>query len=511
MAAAHTGPRSWADSLMVGGVKVKPTARTLVVPSKPTPEQWLRLSNLDRVVNPTFSSSILFYTRLLVRPNRTFEEIVQSLKESLANVLVDFFPLAGRLALRDDGLVDLHCGDQGAVFVEAMVDADLDDLGGAQPMSALSGLEAARLGPGPLYIPDQLKPMPALVVQVTRFRACGSVAIAVNWHHTVADGSSGCHFMKSWSEVAMGRALSLKPDHNRDQLTPRFPLNSSLVNKGYSTRNVQELQRLANPKLLPTAPPVLKLFPISQQAVLDLKAEAKTEDSVFTSAESVSGHLWKVTTKARRECAQEDPDDHEIMVGRKRRTRFFMFVDGRKRLKLSPGYFGNVVCSACAEATEEEIMARPVSYAADLIRKAVRNVSGEYFRSLIDWVEEQGRGQSKSEHVNSLGHDVAATFWTSFPLYQMDFGWGNPSFATRNSGPRPLIDGIAMMPSPEGPGNMVAILNLHADRMKRVENDAGFLKAGVMSDSSGNSSGIPIDVSHQLQQQLQRIGMPRAY
>ncbi|BBN11241.1 hypothetical protein MPTK1_5g10260 [Marchantia polymorpha subsp. ruderalis] len=463
-------------------MKVKTTTRTWVVPATPTKQHWLALNNLDRVVNPTFVSVIFFYEAVL--KSSSYAEVVGKLKQSLREVLVEFYPLAGRLALREDGLVDVHCNDAGVMFFEAVVDSELGDSGagggsggsggsgggggggGAQPAPALSGIEAARLGPGPTYLPDQLTPMPVLIIQVTQF-ACQSLAIAVNWHHTVADGSSGIHFVRSWSEVARGQALSLRPLHCRELLRPREKLDPTLV-QGYSNRGLK-LQDLDSAAQISREPAISKVFPLGKLAVQKLRSLVMVDDDTtdifsFTTVEVISAYLWKLMVRAR---APQEPDEQAP-------TRFFMFVDGRKRLDLPPGYFGNVVCSACAVSTESDIRAQSLSHIAGLIRKATRGITHDYFRSLIDWVELKGLTASRSEHVNSLGRDVAGTFWLFFPLYETDFGWGAPTFASRNAPPRSLIDGISMMPSSRGAGFMSAVLNLHRDRMEKLERDPMF-------------------------------------
>ncbi|KAL2654122.1 hypothetical protein R1flu_022250 [Riccia fluitans] len=448
-------------------VKVRPLSKSIVRPETPTEKKWLKLSNLDRVVNPTFSS-VIHYFNDAVTEDRTFIDVVGSLKSSLAKTLVEFYPLAGRLTLREDGVVDLLCDDEGAIFIEAVVDAELKDWGGAAPTYLLSGLEVAKVGPGPTYVPDQLTPMPVTVIQVTMFR-CGTIAIGTNWHHTVADGFSGTHFMRSWAEIAQGKPISIKPDHNREILKPRDPLDPSLV-YGYSTKSLEGEAAEART----SAPAKLRKFHLNKEKILELKQRANlfpppNTPRPYTSAESVSAHLWIQMTKARAEANAYSADSAKDTI-----TKFFMFVDGRKRLKLPAGYFGNVVCSACAVAKESDILTGQVHYAASLIRTATRNITAEYFRSLIDWVEDKGMSSAKSDHVNSLGHDVAATFWTFFPLYEIEFGWGRPVFAARNSPPRPLIDGIAMMPSATGAGDMVALLNLHSDRMSKLQRQISF-------------------------------------
>ncbi|KAL3686141.1 hypothetical protein R1sor_004163 [Riccia sorocarpa] len=437
--------------------KVRTLSRSVVRPETPTEQKWLKLSNLDRVVNPTFSS-VIHYFENAVTEDRTFMDVVSSLKASLAKTLVEFYPLAGRLTLRENGVVDVFCDDQGTILFEAVVDAELKDWGGPATNYALAGLEVAKVGQGPTYVPDQLNPMPVTIIQVTRFR-CGTIAIGTNWHHTVADGFSGTHFMRSWAEIALGKPLSLKPNHDREVLKPRDPLDPSLV-YGYSTKHLEGEVAEAGT----SAPTELVTFPLKKERILELKKKAMQVPPAntprpYTSAESVSGHLWIQMTKARAAANGYTADTAKDSI-----TKFFMFVDGRKRLKLPAGYFGNVVCSACAVAKESDILNGHVGYAASLIRTATRNITADYFRSLIDWVEDKGMSSGKSDHINSLGHDVAATFWTFFPLYDIEFGWGRPVFAARNSPPRPLIDGIAMMPSASGDGDMVALLNLHSDR-----------------------------------------------
>ncbi|KAL2643255.1 hypothetical protein R1flu_010842 [Riccia fluitans] len=482
----------------VGGVTFRPTGvrKSLVTPSQPTKveNEWLPLSNLDRVVTPAFSSTIHFFDGG-VSTDRSFESVVASLKESLAEVLVHFFPLAGRLELRDDGLMNLYCNDAGAIFIQASVGVTLEELGGPQPMDALSGLEIARLGKGPIYVADQLMSMPALVVQVTQFK-CGTVAVATNWHHTVADGSAGCHFIKSWSEVATGRGISLVPNHNRQLLAPRQQPDPSLV-QGYSTQSAHNLNNVMNDRgrqkslTGSSEPPVINTFHLDKMTVQKMKDRANEElgqEAVrkFTSAEGMSAILWQKMTQARRvdrESCHADVQAGDGDSTNRIQTRFFMFVDGRKKLDMPAGYFGNVVCSACAVSTEEEILENSSVYAAGLIREACKKADADYFRSLIDWVEVQGSNPSKSEHVNSAGHDVAATFWKFFPLYEMEFGFGKPSYAARNSPPRPLIDGIAMMPSSKGPGNMVALINLSADRMARLRKDSAFQNSFIGMNS----------------------------
>lgn len=135
----------------------------MVVPAKPVREHWLPLSNLDRIVLPTYVKLLLAYRT----GKRSYGEVLQALKCSLARVLVDFYPMAGRLDIQEHGLVNLHCNGAGAIFTEASVDRNFEDIEITQHMSALSGLEAAELGEGPNFVPAGDSPIPSLIIQVS--------------------------------------------------------------------------------------------------------------------------------------------------------------------------------------------------------------------------------------------------------------------------------------------------------------------------------------------------------
>lgn len=144
-------------------MEVAAAQTTMVVPAKPVREHWLPLSNLDRVVMPSYVRVLLVYRTGL---RRSYGGLLETLKFSLAQVLVDFYPMAGQLGVQEHGLVNLHCNGAGAIFTEAAVNQRLEDIELIQHMSTLSGLEAAEIGGGPLYIPAQESPMPALIIQV---------------------------------------------------------------------------------------------------------------------------------------------------------------------------------------------------------------------------------------------------------------------------------------------------------------------------------------------------------
>lgn len=128
--------------------------------------EWLSLSRLDMMF-ATFYTPILCTFTLSEHKFGSAERVVQHLKDSLANVLVPFYPLAGRLVIKDGEPARIHCNDAGAVFTEASVDVELAALRTEdfQPQPLLSGLTAAGLEDYPA-LPQMEGGLPALIVQV---------------------------------------------------------------------------------------------------------------------------------------------------------------------------------------------------------------------------------------------------------------------------------------------------------------------------------------------------------
>ncbi|KAL2613593.1 hypothetical protein R1flu_025285 [Riccia fluitans] len=453
---------------------------SVVVPAKPIREHWMLLSNLDRLVMPTYVRVLLVYSLSRGGESKQEEEhqscsyarVLQTLKDSLARALVDFYPMAGRLGVQDDGLVNLHCNGAGAIFSEAFSNQPLSNVELASNMCHLSGIQAANLAEGPHYVPSRETQIPALIVQVTHFR-CDNLVLAVNWHHTVADIYSGCHFLKSWAELASGRTSpSLRPVHSRSLVQPRNELDVTLAERWARLARVSR----ATVEHVEDVPSVLRAFDLSHESALRLQETIRSESegtsshqtnvSIGAPDSSVLAQLWRLLAKARR---AEEPDDSDNA------SRLFMFVEGRSFLNLPRGYFGNVVGCACARSTEENLMNGSLSSIARLIQSAVAEIScTEFFQSLIDWVEAQWLSSARQEHGLSMEHYVAATLWTFAPFYDLDFGWGKPSFALTNPAPRRFFDGLVILPGPHAEADKTALIQMRGSCLNRLKDDPEF-------------------------------------
>lgn len=97
----------------------------LIPPSSSTPNETLYLSNLDDQKFLRFSIKYLYLFKKSVS--------IDILKKSLSRILVDYYPLAGRLRKSrqddedDDHKLEVECNGEGAVFVEAFMDLCADE------------------------------------------------------------------------------------------------------------------------------------------------------------------------------------------------------------------------------------------------------------------------------------------------------------------------------------------------------------------------------------------------
>ncbi|XP_073223536.1 uncharacterized protein [Cicer arietinum] len=93
-----------------------------ITPCAPTPNHSLYLSNLDD----------LMYQRLYFNRIYIFKKSVEvdTLKSSLSRVLVDYYPLAGRLrtSSEDENKLVVDCNGEGVLFAEASMDITAEEL-----------------------------------------------------------------------------------------------------------------------------------------------------------------------------------------------------------------------------------------------------------------------------------------------------------------------------------------------------------------------------------------------
>jgi shikimate O-hydroxycinnamoyltransferase len=208
-----------------------------------------------------------------------------------------------------------------------------------------------------------------LIEQVTHFK-CGGITLAANWAHPVADGFSGFHFMKSWAELARGEEVSLLPFHNRALVKPREPL---ILSDPYSEHYSSEFLSISSVTVPDPNPnqttPTVQVVEITKQLIDELKREVESEASQtrLSRACYVSAHIWRALVKARGLPSTD-------------LTRMWTLVEGRKKLSLPAGYFGNAIGGLSTTTTVNNLLNKPLAYSASLIAATIQHVSKDWYQ-----------------------------------------------------------------------------------------------------------------------------------
>ncbi|KAA8524888.1 hypothetical protein F0562_011311 [Nyssa sinensis] len=150
------------------------------------------LSNLDQIIPCVIE--ILFAYKGDER-GRDTATAIEVIKEALAKILVEFYPIAGCLTRGWDGKMMVKCSGEGVPFVKA-----------------ISENEMAVLGDINIIDPVKLR---------DKVQVWGNYSWST-FNHMLMDGKSLTDFISSWAKVAREEPLS-DPYLDRSILSPRQP------------------------------------------------------------------------------------------------------------------------------------------------------------------------------------------------------------------------------------------------------------------------------------------------
>ncbi|XP_022749261.1 vinorine synthase-like [Durio zibethinus] len=395
-------------------MEVETVSREFIKPTSPTPHHLRThsLSFLDQYAPSIYVPMVFFYMNQ--ETSIPLTDIIasnhkrsQRLKQSLSETLTLFYPFAGRI--KDSLSID--CNDKGAYYVEARVNRPLNDLLNL---------------PDPSFIPELL-PAEAgwtetgggcvAMIQVTTF-ACGSIVIGTFLSHMIVDGPAASTFLRSWAAVTSKsgeEAVCPKFDaslvYPKSETYPKEATNLALFSPFFK-KGICSSRRI--------------IFDASAIASLKTKtASASVPDP--TRVETVSALLSKcimATFKAKSDVQKPTLINHAVNL----RQRAVPPVPKHT--------MGNFLCMAAALLTGKE------TELGDLVchlRKAIRKADGDFVKSLqgeggllkyCKYIEEMGKASSGAAgQVDFIGFSS----WCNFGLYEIDFGWGKPTWVTSSA------------------------------------------------------------------------------
>ncbi|PON95416.1 Transferase [Trema orientale] len=377
-------------------LRVKRGEPTLVSPAEETQKGFYFLSNLDQNIAVIVRTIYCFKSDEEKGNDKAGEEIRNALEE----VLVHYYPLAGRLEISSEGKLIINCSGEGAVFVEAEADCLLDDIGD------VTKPDPDTLGKLVYDIPGakNILEMPPLVAQVTKFK-CGGFVLGLCLNHCMVDGIGAMEFVNSWGETARGMPLSVPPCLDRSILKSRDPPQIEYLHPEFSEiKDISCTNDLYEDKML------YRSFCFDPEKLEKLKMKAKENGALekCTTFEALSAFVWKARTKALRLLPEQE-------------TKLLFAVDGRPKFSppLPKGYFGNGIVLTNSICQAGELLEKPLSFAVGLVQDAIKMVNDGYMRSAIDYFE-------VTRARPSLDSTLLITTWSRLSFHATDFGWGEP-------------------------------------------------------------------------------------
>ncbi|KAJ0030969.1 hypothetical protein Pint_14413 [Pistacia integerrima] len=419
---------------------------SVVHPAQETPSHSLWISNLD-LFNAQFGQvpMVYFYRRPPQPPSDRSDFFDSSLlKEALSKALVAFYPLAGRLGRDGNGRLQIDCNGEGVLFIEAETSCAMED-------DFTPSLKMKQLVPAIDYSTSDISFHPLLLLQVTYFK-CGGICVGIGWHHILGDGVSAFHFIKSWAEITCGFPISIPPSIDRTILHARIPSHPTFNHSEYHPPPpVDILESQSSPR-----PTSMAKFRLSLDQINSFRAKLKNEDgATYSTFVILAAHIWRCVCKARG-------------LPGNQLTKLHIPTEGRARLDppLPLGYFGNVVFTAIPMALVGDIQSKPLIYTAKIIHEALTQMNDEYLRSTLAYVEQHYNDRTTlKQGVSSSNYpNLKIISWTRMPIYDTDFGWGNPFFMSRAIVPS---EGASLiLPNPSNERNLSLIICLETPHME---------------------------------------------
>ncbi|KAL1539676.1 shikimate O-hydroxycinnamoyltransferase [Salvia divinorum] len=415
-------------------MKIEKINTQLIKPLTPTPPDLnkYKISFLDKCLSPMNLAVLLFY--------QSKPEGQRCLEESLARILVDFYPLAGRY-VKEESLVD--CNDEGAEFVTAKAaDVELDDVVGKNDAGILQ-----HVYPDSYYRCDEDASNPLLSIQATHF-PCGGVIIAVSVSHRIFDIPSITTFISAWSSAAH--------PHKSVQITPSFNIPSFLPCKEHNFGVNLKRSSAEEPAI------VAKRLLFDKAALTSLKSGIMAD--AISGSEIVSGVIAKALIRL-------DRAKH----GKNREFVVFQPVNMRERT--IPPQSKHV----CANLTFTTLTA-PVAASEEIGVQEIVDVIGHGVRTNVAELagilspDTDGRdviieslGSLMKAISNRETNFIVFSDCSEFEFYEADFGWGKPVWTTITP-QRLRSNATVLMRNKEGDG-IEAWVHLYQDDMPRFEED----------------------------------------
>ncbi|KAI5082685.1 hypothetical protein GOP47_0002428 [Adiantum capillus-veneris] len=365
----------------------------LVPPSKPTPFETIPFTrgSVMAGLNTLTTSHVLIF-----KPDKDLggarpADIVRS---GLSQVLVPYYPLAGRIVENETGW-EVQCDGQGAVYIVTTV-PDFEEIV-VQPshMDIATSFEPETVIVHPSRSPLPAAPAhsPTLVVQVTEVETGGFI-LSIKLYKGICDAAGFIHFLCGWAEMARGKphvsVLPIWGDKTRhkdsfsdtldidksSRYQTSLPINPIAIDE--NTRHQVHLPNLEKQatKLIEEGQGTFscqhhsKIYkaPITEKVKVDIPFEvikAHTEWMLVeeriscTALQILMAHVWRERTRA-------------LHIPSNVETRLFFMSKAEQHHPIA--FYGSFAFNCQAKARAEDLMDMPLVYTLQLIQEAEANL-----------------------------------------------------------------------------------------------------------------------------------------
>ncbi|XP_048560402.1 spermidine hydroxycinnamoyltransferase 2-like [Triticum urartu] len=390
----------------------------LVLPARATPRETLPLSDIDDHRDLRYLQPAVEFFSAVDGHGRPAKAVFTA---ALAEALVHYYPLAGRLREAPGGRLVVECTGEGVVFVEAEADVSMDELG-EPPLTACPFVEELLCDVGDARV---VVGVPLFFMQLTQLRSGGFV-IGLHICHNIADGYGSTQFLKCIADLARSggdTSQIVSPVWNRELLTARIPPHINLAYEEF----LQRLGSTTDDIMLSTPPEEMvgRFFLFGPRDMASLRRHAPVHlTPPITSFELLTAVMWRCRTVAL-----------SYELHQRVRLMFSLNARGRwKRHALVPhGFYGNVLFYPAVDTTVEELCFNPLGYALGLIREAKCDMTDDNMESMVDFMASmRGRPPLTMDRM----YQVSDIKWVGQDA--LDFRW-----AKRVDGGVPMVGDIA--------------------------------------------------------------------
>ncbi|KAK7364615.1 hypothetical protein VNO80_13354 [Phaseolus coccineus] len=440
-------------------MEISITSRETIKPSLPTSAECKtqKLCLFDVFQLNTYFPLILFYSK--TTNLQGFSDVSTQLKKSLSEALTIFYPLGGR---RCD-YFSIDCNDEGAIYMEASVNTNMEVFLKPPKLELLNKLLPCE--------PNKCHPhqevLPQLLVQVNIFQ-CGGIAIGLCNLHILLDAYSCSAFLKTWFAICKGSKEEISwPDFF--SASSSFPPRNTIgvragmlnINKDLNIEEICSTRR----------------FLFDYKAINELKSMSTTSDETKpTRYQVVSSFISKHMIVSIKE---EYCDKTRPMVA-------LHVVDMRKRMgePFSKGAIGNLLWPALV-VLEDVNKNTDIIDLVKIVKEGVEQLTKELFKKIENdpnflWSDECAELMLEGIAANKP-ISLVFTSWANMGFKEMDFGGGKPLWLAQRGGTKESIPNtVILMETREG---IEAWITMKETHLTILEHDVDFLRFALLNPS----------------------------